>query len=195
MLISHGTSSDPSSSEPYESTAFFVRNDTTSHEFLFFGDVEPDSISIQPRTHLVWKEAAPLILAQRLSAIFLECSWPEGRKDEQLYGHLSPSYVVEELEALADEIIALRSDSHSNSNSSGSDSTTPTTTLLSEKEVNGRSGVLSGVTLYIIHCKANLKGSCDQSVIIAEQVEGLVRERNLGVEVVCVKQGMCIGMW
>jgi len=154
MSLSHGTSID-------------------TQEFLFFGDVEPDSLSVQPRTFAVWKAAAPLI-PHRLRSIFIECSWPMGRMDEQLYGHLSPPYVAEELEALTDEIMAFRS-REGGYGSNGS-----------------RTNALAGLTLYITHCKADLQGTQDQSVLIADQIRSLVSERNLGIEVVPVAQGMCI---
>lgn len=104
--ISHGSISH----KTYTSTAFFVRNDLTSSEFLFFGDVEPDSISRQPRTRAVWSAAAERIVMKRgcLEWIFLECSYREGRRKEELFGHLSPEYVVEEMKALAREVVWLK---------------------------------------------------------------------------------------
>lgn len=85
--------------ECYDSTAFFVREGLTGEEkeMLFFGDVEPgeyrfsswvwgegkadddcatDSISKRPLNLAVWKAAAPKIVAGKLAAIFLECSYP-----------------------------------------------------------------------------------------------------------------------
>ncbi|KIJ29881.1 hypothetical protein M422DRAFT_36794 [Sphaerobolus stellatus SS14] len=171
LPISHGVDADGVGS--YESTAFFVRNDRTCREFLFFGDVEPDSLSANPRTKAVWKLAAPMI-PHRLTVIFLECSWSLGRPDGQLYGHLSPIHVVEELEVLANEVISLRS----------------STSNKGEGDVH-RKGSLSGVSLYIIHCKEDPCGGSASS-IITQQVRCLVAERDLGLEVIEVKQGMCI---
>lgn len=87
--------------ECYDSTAFFVREGLTgdNKEMLFFGDVEPgeqrprprfdtlhmadltlnttaDSISKRPLNYNVWKAAAPKIVAGKLCAVFLECSYP-----------------------------------------------------------------------------------------------------------------------
>src|SRR6266566_2851510 len=47
----------------YESTAFFIRHDLTGQEFLFFGDVSPDSLceSSKPQTISVWRAAASKI--------------------------------------------------------------------------------------------------------------------------------------
>ncbi|KAM0746891.1 hypothetical protein T439DRAFT_329581 [Meredithblackwellia eburnea MCA 4105] len=112
--LSHGL--DPSAFHPkhkhrppgspiecYDSTAFFVKEDVTGEEkeFLFFGDVEPDSISKRPLNFEVWKAAAPRIAARKLSAIFLECSYPTSQPPEKLWGHLSPPYMFEELKTLA----------------------------------------------------------------------------------------------
>lgn len=93
----------------FESTAFFIRHDPTGKEFLFFGDVSPDSLceSSNPRTRSVWRAAAPKI-PSKLSTIFIECSWPAGRTDEQLYGHLSPEHLVDELTTLAAEVVGVR---------------------------------------------------------------------------------------
>ncbi|GAA6013049.1 hypothetical protein JCM11491_000952 [Sporobolomyces phaffii] len=109
--ISHGT--DPSNSdanklESYVSTAFFVRNEETGSEFLFFGDVEPDSISCDPKTRFVWETAAPKIVDRRLSVIFIESSYPASQPADKLFGHLSPPFVMEELQVLAQCVQAER---------------------------------------------------------------------------------------
>ncbi|KAI0306731.1 cAMP phosphodiesterases class-II-domain-containing protein [Multifurca ochricompacta] len=74
----------------YESSAFFIRYDPSGKEFLFFGDVSPDSLTSQPQTIAVWRAAARKI-PNTLSTIFIECSWPVGRPDELLYGISAPS--------------------------------------------------------------------------------------------------------
>ena len=53
----------------YESTAFFIRHDPSEQEFLFFGDVEPDSLAETPQTINVWRAAAPKI-PEKLSYIY-----------------------------------------------------------------------------------------------------------------------------
>jgi len=171
MPLSHGKgATDPT--KTYESSAFFIRNDKTRREFLFMGDVEPDSLSFKPQTIAVWKAAAPLI-PEYLTAIFLECSWPLGRPDDLLFGHLSPIHVIQELEALADEILALNAGNRSTSGQS-------------------RIGALKGLTLYVIHCKSILEADKEQSSVIVEQVKSLACQSKLGIEVVAVVQGMCI---
>ena len=55
-------------------------------------------------------------------------------------------------------------------------------------------GALSGVRIYIIHCKADLERKYDQPIheVIAGQVRSLVEKRGLGAEIVAAYQGMSI---
>lgn len=94
--------------EPVFSSAFFIRNDVTGAEILIFGDVEPDSVSIFPRNCLVWDDAAPKIAKGVLKAIFIECSYDNDVRDEDLYGHLCPRHLIAELTALAKRVMESR---------------------------------------------------------------------------------------
>lgn len=180
MPLTHGESfTHPK--EPYESSAFFIRHDVTRRQFLFFGDVEPDSLSVKPQTIAVWRAAAPLV-PEQLSAIFLECSWPSDRDDALLFGHLSPKHVLRELETFADEVVSLKASKEG--------------VLRNPKRQRiGRSGALKGLTLYIIHCKAAFEGVIDPSQLIVGQIKRLVLEQELGLDIVAVVQGMRIGKW
>ena len=91
-----------------DSTAFFIRADGTGKEILIFGDVEPDSISALPRTHIVWAEAAPKIAQGILSGILIECSYNDSRRDTVLFGHLTPRHLIKELETLAEMVAEKR---------------------------------------------------------------------------------------
>ncbi|SCV67298.1 BQ2448_5944 [Microbotryum intermedium] len=104
------TSDVPTQMECYDSTAFFVRESITgqNYEFLFFGDVEPDSISKRPLNLAVCKVAAPRIVAGKLSTIFLECSYPTSQPTDKLWGHLSPPFLMEELLVLRDQVVEHR---------------------------------------------------------------------------------------
>jgi elongation factor 1-gamma len=88
-----------------DSTAYFIRTEATPHtpckEVLIFGDVEPDSISLSPRTAVVWAEAAPKIASGILAGIFIECSYTDAQNDAVLYGHLCPRHLLAELQNLA----------------------------------------------------------------------------------------------
>lgn len=89
-----------------DSTAYFIRAESTPYtptkEVLIFGDVEPDSLSLSPRTARVWAEAAPRIAARTLAGIFIECSYTNVQGDAVLYGHLSPRHLLAELANLAE---------------------------------------------------------------------------------------------
>lgn len=91
-----------------DSTAYFIRTESTAHtptkEVLIFGDVEPDSLSLSPRTAHVWAEAAPKIAAGTLAGIFIECSYTNTQGDAVLYGHLAPRHLIAELQNLAEMV-------------------------------------------------------------------------------------------
>jgi hypothetical protein len=91
-----------------ESSAFFLRDHRTGKEIIIFGDLEPDTISLEPRNKRVWETAAPKIHAGTLRAIFIECSFTDSIDDAYLYGHLCPRHMVAELSALASTVMALR---------------------------------------------------------------------------------------
>ena len=84
-----------------DSSAYFVRDEASGKEVLFFGDVEPDSISLTPRTHRVWAEAAPKVAAGILAAVFIECSYTDSQGDAILFGHLAPRHLIAELSELS----------------------------------------------------------------------------------------------
>ncbi|KAI1798606.1 cAMP phosphodiesterases class-II-domain-containing protein [Daldinia bambusicola] len=92
----------------YDSSAYFIKDALSGREVLMIGDVEPDSISLSPRNIGVWLEAAPKIATGNLAAIFMECSYDDGRMDDMLYGHLSPRYVIQEMQTLAAEVERIR---------------------------------------------------------------------------------------
>jgi cAMP phosphodiesterase len=89
-----------------DSTAYFIRTESTlttpKREILIFGDVEPDSLSLSPRTALIWAEAAPKIAAGILTGIFIEVSFTNATGDAVLFGHLAPRHLLAELSTLAD---------------------------------------------------------------------------------------------
>lgn len=189
MPLSHGT--QLGNCKCYESTAFFIRHDATSREFLYFGDVEPDSVSKRPRTIDVWRAAASKI-PEMLATIFIECSWPSGRKDDMLYGHLNPDHLVGELCTLAREVLKFRRE----------ESSAPTRSRPLRKRqrtedtsAEGLEGALIGVRVFITHCKEvdNVNSGRSIQHIIFEQVRDLVLERGLGAEVVLTQPGMIIG--
>ena len=204
MSLSHGRY--PTSSSIYESTAFFLRHDPSEQEFLFFGDVEPDKIAGEGRTQAVWDAAADMI-PHRLSTIFIECSWPLGRTDDTLYGHLNPEHLVEELANLAVTVWKIRNPNPTREREEDTlfdpASSSPRHTRKRQKRRHASPspnrpnphelrGVLEGVRVIIIHCKEDLRGVYDKPVnlVIADQVRELVDQRGLGAEIVAAVQGM-----
>ncbi|KAG8779863.1 3',5'-cyclic-nucleotide phosphodiesterase pde1 [Serendipita sp. 407] len=117
MPISHGqcrTGHAHAAAGTYTSTAFFIRHNTTEKQFLFFGDVEPDSLATSPLTKDVWRVAASLINStlpdgqRQLDSIFIECSWPSSRSDNELFGHLNPQHLLQEMKTLARYVRKIR---------------------------------------------------------------------------------------
>ncbi|KAF5386590.1 hypothetical protein D9615_001704 [Tricholomella constricta] len=183
--ISHGHNE----TGEYGSAAFFIRHDTRSREFIFFGDVEPDTVAAHPQTINVWRAAAPKI-PHKLSAIFIECSWPAGRSDDMLFGHLSPAHLVDELMALAGEVVKYRK---------GEQAGVRVRPLRKKQRKNPISpdelvGALDGLRVYVMHCKDDLAGDSDMPMrdIIVLQIGALVEEKKLGAEIIAVEQGMHI---
>lgn len=88
----------------YDSSSYFIRDVETGVEVLIFGDVESDSISMHPRNLHIWQEAAPKIVTGKLKAILIECSYDDSRPVDRLFGHLTPSFLVQEMTVLAEEV-------------------------------------------------------------------------------------------
>ncbi len=83
------------------STAFLVGTAYASAYVLYLGDTGPDAVEKAGRLAAVWERVAPLVRERRLRALYLECSYPDGRPDDRLYGHLTPAWVSAELGELA----------------------------------------------------------------------------------------------
>ncbi|KAG6874317.1 hypothetical protein C0995_001542 [Termitomyces sp. Mi166 len=184
MPINHGHNEKG----PYGSAAFFIRHNMKNREFLFFGDVEPDTIAAEPRTINVWRAAAPKI-PHNLSAIFIECSWPSGRSDDTLYGHLNPPHLIDELVVLATEVVKFRKgeDPGVRIRSVKKQKKNP----LTEEELVG---ALDRLRIYVTHCKDDLTDDSAQPMrnIIVAQIRDLLKKKKLGAEILAVEQGMYI---
>jgi len=188
MQLNHGRNS----LGQHISTAFFIRHEPSLREFLFFGDVEPDSIAEKPQTINVWRAAAPKI-PETLSSIFIECSWPAGRKDDLLFGHLTPEHLGNELAALAAEVVKFRiANQQIESRKRPARKKQKRNSLTSDDLRDA----LAGVRVYIIHCKDDMNSDSDRPIrdIIVEQVKRIVEERGLGAKILLVEQGTCIAI-
>jgi 3',5'-cyclic-nucleotide phosphodiesterase len=94
FLLSH--------SHGYPSTAFLLGTEQAS--LLYCGDTGPDEVEQTTRLRELWQAVAPLVRQGTLRAVLLECSFPDGRKPEELFGHLTPEWMMKELEVLAREV-------------------------------------------------------------------------------------------
>ncbi|ESK87529.1 cyclic-amp phosphodiesterase [Moniliophthora roreri MCA 2997] len=187
MIVNHGCNQ----SGAYDSAAFFIRDDISQREFVFFGDVEPDSLAPIPRTINVWCLAAPKI-PDTLSSIFIECSWPAGRSNDSLYGHLNPEHLTNELTTLATEVYY-----HRNAQQTTVRSAKPQRKRQKRNPptVGELRGILEGVRVYIIHCKDSLEDLSHRPMreVIWEQVKSLMDPLEFGVEIISAAPGMHIG--
>ncbi|MDQ6815001.1 MAG: 3',5'-cyclic-nucleotide phosphodiesterase, partial [Bacteroidota bacterium] len=88
-----------SHSNPYQSTAFLIRKD--SSYVLYLGDTGADEIEKSDRLHRLWKYIAPLIISRKLRGIFIEVSFPDQQPVKQLFGHLTPHLLMQEMDKLS----------------------------------------------------------------------------------------------
>lgn len=84
----------------YMSLAFLVQENTSRDKILVFGDFELDTSSLAQKNALVWSHVAPFVVDQSLKCIVLECSTSIVDSHMDLYGHLTPTHVIEELLSL-----------------------------------------------------------------------------------------------
>lgn len=81
-----------------ESTAFLVRSNNSY--ILYIGDTGPDEVEKSNKLHLLWEAVAPLIENKKLTAIFIETSYPDEQPDKLLFGHLTPHWLMKEMNDL-----------------------------------------------------------------------------------------------
>lgn len=82
------------------STAFLIHS--KGYYVLYVGDTGPDEVEKCDKLTKLWQFVAPLVRADRLCGIFLEISYPDPRNSKQLYGHLTPMWIMKELQRLAE---------------------------------------------------------------------------------------------
>ena len=81
------------------STAYLVHS--KGAYVLYFGDTGPDALTATNCLQTIWTRVAPLIREKKLQGIFLESSHPNTHPDHLLFGHLTPTWVMDELHRLA----------------------------------------------------------------------------------------------
>lgn len=83
---------------PYESSAFLVRNKNAY--LLYLGDTGADEVEKSNQLEQLWKAIADKVIAHSLKAIFIEVSFDNAMPDKSLYGHLTPRLLMQEMKVL-----------------------------------------------------------------------------------------------
>ena len=84
--------------DPFESTAFLIKND--DNYVLYLGDTGPDSVEKSDKLKALWTAVAPLVQSKKLKGILIEVSFPNEQPDKFLFGHLTPNHLMTELHVL-----------------------------------------------------------------------------------------------
>jgi len=82
-----------------QSTAFLVSSGDAY--VLYLGDTGADAIEKSHNLHVLWQAIAPLIINRKLKAIMIETSFPNEQPDKTLFGHLTPRWLMTEMDDLA----------------------------------------------------------------------------------------------
>jgi len=122
------------------STAYLVR--AQDDYALYFGDTGPDAVEKCDKLQHVWQTVAPLARDKKLRGIFLESSYPDPREDKQLFGHLTPAWMMKELHRLAELV----------------DPQQPATAL-------------NGLLVMVTHIKPSLQAETPRREVIKKQLE------------------------
>ena len=88
-----------SHTSPFQSTAFVIRYEDAY--LLYLGDTGADTIEHSDKLSLLWQHIAPLIKAKKLKAIFIEVSYSDQQPLNKLFGHLTPTLLMKEMNKLA----------------------------------------------------------------------------------------------
>lgn len=82
-------------SHSLESTAFVI--EYQDNLFVYFGDTGPDKIEKQGKLATVWGYLAKQMKAKSLRGIVIEVSFDNKQPDNLLFGHLTPRWLMSEL--------------------------------------------------------------------------------------------------
>ncbi|WPU95977.1 3',5'-cyclic-nucleotide phosphodiesterase [Mucilaginibacter sabulilitoris] len=81
------------------STAYLVNSN--NNYILYLGDTGPDAIEKSNNLQNLWQAIAPLVKSKKLKAILIEVSFPNEQPDKTLFGHLTPHWLMAEMDKLA----------------------------------------------------------------------------------------------
>ncbi|MFC0183072.1 3',5'-cyclic-nucleotide phosphodiesterase [Pseudarcicella hirudinis] len=84
---------------PYQSTAYLVNSN--GNYILYLGDTGPDEVEKSDKLRQLWQKVAPLVQNKSLKGIFIEVSFPTEQPDKFLFGHLTPKWLMNEMNVLA----------------------------------------------------------------------------------------------
>jgi 3',5'-cyclic-nucleotide phosphodiesterase len=84
-----------------ESTAFLVESGEDA--VLCFGDTGPDEVEKSTRIADIWTAVADKLRNKQLKGIIIEVSYINAQPDKQLFGHLTPNWLLKSLRALEEK--------------------------------------------------------------------------------------------
>lgn len=87
-------------SHPVPSSAAWIKN-KIGNSILYFGDTGPDRVEQNGHLNTIWKTVAKDLKEGKLKAILIEVSFSNAQPSDKLFGHLTPKFLVEELQSLA----------------------------------------------------------------------------------------------
>ena len=88
----------PLSHSNYESSMLLIRNN--KDYFAYFGDTGPDAVEKSQNLDTIWKTLGAKIKDKKLKGMIIEVSYPNGLPDKDLFGHLTPDWLIRELQNL-----------------------------------------------------------------------------------------------
>lgn len=71
-----------------------------NQSFAYFGDTGPDAMEKSKNLDTVWRNLAEKVKQQQLKGMIIEVSFPNDVADNQLYGHMTPKWLLKELKNL-----------------------------------------------------------------------------------------------
>lgn len=147
-------------SHPLESTVFVIEKDNDL--FVYFGDTGPDAVEKQDKLKAVWQYLAKQMKTKKLRGLIIEVSFDNQRPDNLLFGHLTPKWLMTELNQF-NSMLGSSLDSAKDQNSS-----------------------LKDTKIIISHIKYSLAKGVDPRVKIKQQLD---QDNNLGLELILAEQG------
>ncbi|WP_228084970.1 3',5'-cyclic-nucleotide phosphodiesterase [Mucilaginibacter sp. JRF] len=78
--------------------AYLVKNNDAY--VLYLGDTGPDEVEKSTKLRELWQAIVPLISKGELKGIMIEVSYPNEQPDKSLFGHLTPNWLMKEMQVL-----------------------------------------------------------------------------------------------